>query len=152
MHIFTVKQWREVVVKGITSTLSRALIYDQNFDASGYGAIYLYPVPSAAFQIVLYVPQTVAAFPLDANGNPDFTTVIALPPSYRPMLISQLAIIVSIGVSAVSADLEKYAERALSAVMASNVVQTMDPVSCDPATRASDNNATGWDWIGGGFN
>lgn len=153
VHVFTVKEWSEICVKGITSTLSRALIYDQNYTSSGYGHIYLYPVPSASFQVVLYVPVAVDEFAVDANGNPDFTTTIALPPGYRPMLISNLAKILCIGVRAIDADLRDEATRTLESVMMSNVVQTMDALGCDEATinpGASPSQA--WNWITGNIN
>lgn len=153
MHIFTVKEWQEICVKGIQSTLSRALIYDQNYDASGFGYIYLYTVPSASFQIVLYVPQAVAEFPLDVNGNPDYTTVISLPPGYRPMLISNLAKILCIGTKPIDPDLREQADSTLAACMMSNVVQNMDALECDGATINPGNQTSqGWDWITGGIN
>lgn len=150
MRVFTVKEWREISVKGITSTLSMALIYDQNFTSSGYGHIYLYPVPSASFQVVLYVPIVVEEFALDANSNPDFTTAIALPPGYRMMLISNLAKIVSIGVNPISDDLRDQSSSSLADVKGSNVVQTMDALGCDSGVLQGDNRG-GWDWISGGF-
>lgn len=152
MHLFTVAEWRGVAVKGITSTLARALIYDQNYTAAGYGAIYLYPVPSASFQVVLYVPQAVDEFAVDANGNPDYTTVIALPPGYRAMLISNLAKILCIGTKAIDEDLREQATATLADVKSSNLVQTMDALRCDEATRNPGNPNAPWDWMTGGLN
>jgi hypothetical protein len=153
MHVFTMKEWKGIGVKGITSTLTRALIYDEVFDAAGNGNIYLYPVPSASFQVVLYVPVAVDEFPVDVNGNPDFTTSIFFPPAYRIMLISNLAKIISIGVVAVSADLEALATNSLADLKASNAVENMDQLSCDEATLNPGNEASmTFDWIGGGFN
>lgn len=152
MRVFTVKEWSQVVVKGITATLSRALFYDRLFDAGGgFGNIYLYPVPSASFNVVLYVPVSVAEFPNDANGNPDFTTVLALPHGYKSMLVSNLAVIMSIGVKDIGADLRDRADTSKTRVMVSNVVTHMDPLSCDEAVRTGDHRNSGWDWIGGGF-
>ena len=153
MRSLTTKEWSEIMVKGITSTLSRALFYDRVFTSSGYGNIYLYPVPSASFQVVLYVPVATEEFPLDANGNPDFTTVIALPPGYRAMLVSNLAVIMSIGVVPVSDDLKDRATTSLARVKASNVITHMDALSCDAATRVGDHRRrNGWDWITGEIN
>ncbi len=149
-HVFTTKEWAGVTVKGVTSTLSRAMFYDRTYDASGYGNIYLYPVPSAAFQVVLYVPVAITQFPNDVNGNPDYTTAISLPPGYRAMLISNLAVMLSIGVLAVSADLQKRADDSRAKVMAANVVTHMDALVCDGATlNPSGERANGFDWITG---
>lgn len=153
MRVLTVKEWAEITVKGITSTLSRALIYDQNYTSGGFGHIYLYPVPSASFRVVLYNPEAVEEFATDANGNPDFTVAIALPPGYRMMLISNLAKILCIGVKTIDADLRDLADNSLAEVKMSNVVQTMDALSCDAASRQGEGNRnSGWDWISGGFN
>lgn len=151
MHIFTVEEWRRITVKGITSTLSRALIYDRNFDSSGFGNIYLYPVPSATFKVVLYNPVAMDEFPLDANGNPDFTTVLAMPPGYRPLLISNLSKILCLGVLPVPEDVREQATATMDFVKSSNVITHMDALKCDDATREQDNRTSGWDWIGGGF-
>lgn len=152
MHVFTTKEWSKIEVKGTTSTLSRALFYDRIYDASGFGNIYLYPVPSASFLVVLYLPVAVTQFPNDANGNPDFTTLIALPPGYRGMLISNLAVAMSIGVTAVSADLQRRADESRAKVMAANVVTHMDALSCDDITvNPGGHNQQVFDWINGGF-
>lgn len=151
MQVFTVDEWRDIVVKGITSTLSRALIYDRLYNSSGYGNIYLYPVPSASFQVVLYVPVAVTEFPLDASNNLDLTTVLALPPGYRSMLVSNLAVILSIGLIPVSDDLRERAVNSMAKVKASNVVTHMDTLSCDAATLGRNENATGFDWLTGGI-
>ncbi len=151
-HVFTTKEWAGITVKGTQSTLSRAMFYDRSYGTTGYGNIYLYPVPNASFQVVLYVPVALAQFPLDVNGNPDFTTVISLPPGYRAMLISNLAVMLSIGILPVSADLQRRADDSRSKVMAANVVTHMDALSCDESTRNPSGQTTGdWNWIDGGF-
>ncbi len=151
MHVFTTDEWGRVTVKGVTSTLSRAMFYDRKFDSNGYGNIYLYPVPSANFQVVLYVPVALTEFPLDSDGNPDFTTVIYTPPGYRSMLVSNLAVWLSIGVTPVSPDLEKRAMDSKAKVMSANVVTHMDALKCEGAVLAVDNRGGSWNWIDGGF-
>lgn len=158
MRVLTVSEWQRIAVKGITSTLSRALIYDQQFTSvglgdpiSGLGHIYLHPVPSASFQIVLYVPISVEEFEPDANGNPDFSIQVALPPGYRMMLISNLACILCLGVSAPPAKVEEMAKKSLEDVMAGNLVQTMDALICEDAVLSYNNPGGSWDWLGGGF-
>lgn len=151
MRVLTTQEWARITVKGITATLSRSLFYDRLFNSSGYGNIYLYPVPSASFDVVLYVPVAVTQFPNDADGNPDYTTAISLPPGYRAMLISNLAQVMCIGVKPVDPDLRDEATRTLADIKASNVVTHMDALNCDEATLGRDQRASGWDWIGGGF-
>ncbi len=151
MHVFTTKEWADITTKGVTTTLTRGLFYDRNFTSAGYGNIYLYPVPSAAFQVVLYVPVAVAEFPSDVNGNPDFTVVVSLPPGYRAMLVSNLAVISLIGVLPIPEDLYRRAMESKAKIMTANVVTHMDALSCDPAVRQRDNRGGTWDWLGGGF-
>ncbi len=153
MKIMTTDEWSRVEVKATTSTLSRALFYDRIFTSQGYGNIYLYPVPSASFKVVLYVPVAVTEFPLDADGNPILTTVIALPPGYRSMLVSNLAVVLALGLLPVSDDLRAQAIRTREKVMDSNVVTHMDALSCDEATRINQFGADApFDWITGGLN
>lgn len=152
MHIFSTKEWSRISVKGVTSSLSRTGFYDRHFNPDGFGYFYIYPVPSANFKVVLYVPVAVPEFPLDVDGNPDYTTTIALPPGYRSMLVSNLAKIMQIGIAAVSADLEKRAEDSLSRVKSANVVTHTDALDCDGATlNPGGQQQSGWDWISGGI-
>lgn len=152
MHVFETQEWARIVTKGITATLSRALFYDRNMTAAGYGNIYLYPVPSQAFEVVLYVPVAVGEFPLDANNNPIYTTVISLPPGYRAMLVSNLAKIMCIGLVDISADLREQATLTLGSVKSSNVVTHMDTLNCDRATLSGGARTSGWDWVTGEIN
>lgn len=151
MTVFTTKEWAKIQVKGTASTLSRAMFYDRNFTSAGYGNIYLYPVPSASFEVVLYVPVAVTEFPNDVNDNPDFTTVIALPPGYRAMLIANLAVMLNIGVAPVSDDLRSQAVLTLGSVKSANVVTHMDALGCDDAICRVDYRNSPFDWITGGF-
>src|SRR3990167_10307382 len=139
MRVFTTQEWARIITKGTTSTLSRGLFYGRLFNSSGYGNIYLYPVPSASFDIVLYVPVAVAEFANDADGNPDYTTVISLPPGYRAMLISNLAVVMSLGVKTVDPDVRAEAILTLADIKASNVVTHMDALNCDEATLGRGN-------------
>ena len=152
VRVFTTQEWARIVVKGITATLSRALFYDRIMTAAGLSNIYLYPVPSASFQMVLYVPVAVAQWAVDADSNPVYTTAISLPPGYRSMLVSNLAMKMSIGQAEISSDLRDEAVRTLGNVKSSNVVTMMDALSCDAATlNPGGQNAQTFDWIGGGF-
>ena len=157
LSVITTKEWSEIEVKGTQSSLSRRLFYDRTYGPAGTvtadaGSIYLYPVPNAAFQVVLYVPNPMATFPYDANGNPVFTTVLSLPPGYRAMLVANLAVKMCLGVCPVPPDVRQEAVDTLAWVRASNVVTHMDALSCDPATRDSDGMySKTFNWIDGGF-
>ncbi len=151
MHVFTTEEWARVMVKGVTSTLPRSLFYDRLFNASGYGNLYMYPVPSASCQIVLYVPVAVSEFPRDTDGNPIYTTAVSAPAGYRSMYISHLAAIMCLGVVAISDDLREHKAESMARVKASNVVTHMDALSCDDGVLQGDHRGGTWDWINGGF-
>lgn len=145
IRVLTVKEWSQITVKSITSTLPQAIYYDQTFTSSGYGTIYLYPVPSEASQIVLYLPIAVAEFT-------DLVTTIALPPGYRAMLVSNLAVVLGMGVLDIPVDVQIQANKTLGNVKASNVVQEMDAMSCDAAVRSGNTGGVGrgiFNWIDG---
>lgn len=151
MRSLDTKEWARISVKGTTATLSRSLYYDRLFNASGLGNIYLYPVPSASFQVVLYVPVAISEFPVDGAGNPIYTTVISLPHGYRSMLISHLAGILSIGISSISADLREHMTDSMATVKASNVVTQMDTLDCDEAILQGGHRSSGFNWLTGGL-
>lgn len=152
VKVLTTKEWSQVTVKSTTSSLPRQLFYDRDFDANSDGLIYLYPIPNVSTpDIVLYVPVAVAEFALDSDNNPIYTTTVVLPPGYRSMLISNLAVIMSLGVITVSDDLRERATTSKAKVAASNVVTHMDALGCDTAVVNSDRRGAPFDWISGGF-
>lgn len=61
MEVLTLDQWKAIPVKGVTSTIPLKLWYDQGLSV-GNGTIYLYPVPTIANQVALYLWQTLAQF------------------------------------------------------------------------------------------
>lgn len=126
MRIFTLKQWARVGTKAITSTLPQALIYDPRFNSSSYGLITLYPVPSAASQVALYLPIAVTEFA--ALGD-----TIAIPPGYRAMYVWNLAQFLCAGLKDVPGDVAVMAQSSLASVKAANLVEHMDPLLCDQA-------------------
>ena len=152
MRVLTTKGWSEIRIKSVTSTFPRSLFYDRQFNSSGYGLIYVYPVPSASTpDVVLYVPVAVTEFAEDSDDQPLYTTAISLPPGYRAMLVSNLAVIMSIGVLPVSEDLRYQAVDTLSKVKAANVVTHMDQLSCDAATRVQSGAGAPFDFLTGGI-
>lgn len=162
MRIFTTKEWAGLQTKGTTSTLSRGLFYDRDIitpgtpssykAVAGRSAIYLYPIPSAPFKVVLYVPVALTQFGLTAESAPDLTAALVSPPGYAAMLVSNLAVKLCLGLKAVDPDVKQEAIDTLAVVKSSNLFTFMDPLSCDPATRIDgDSSPGGFDWLTGGI-
>ena len=147
MHVFTTKEWADVVVKEVTSTLPRSLFFDRDF-ANAMGTITLYPKPSAASQVVLYVPIALTQMPDDGSGNPVFSTAISMPPGYRAMLIANLARILCIGLKPVDDDVRQEAQDTLYRIKVANVVTHMDTLRCDMAVLQGDRGGQ-WNWLTG---
>lgn len=61
MEVLTVDQWKAIPVKTVTTTIPLKLWYDQGLDA-GSGTLYLWPIPTIANQIALYLWQTLLQF------------------------------------------------------------------------------------------
>lgn len=88
IHIMTDFEWAMTVVKALTSALPTGLWYDRSYDASGYGIITMWPVPTVANQVVLYSPVPVNEF----TFPDDLATDITFPPGYRDFLMYHLAV------------------------------------------------------------
>lgn len=78
-------QWAVSALKTMQSTFPTAVYYDYGYSASGYGTITVWPVPTTAPTLVLYLPTAIATF---ATG----TTVYSFPPGYERMLRYNLAV------------------------------------------------------------
>jgi hypothetical protein len=137
MRILTKREWAQVGVKTIQSTLPRSLWYDQTFPN---GTIYLYPVPSYANQIVLYIPIAVTEFAA-------LTDAISLPPGYRMALVSNLAVLGAMGIRTLGADVEGLAVRSYGNIKAANLVENMDPLECDAGLMPERSGV--FDWMTG---
>jgi hypothetical protein len=61
MEILTIEQWQALPVKSVESTIPAKLYYDQGLSI-GSGTIYLWPLPTTANQIALYLWQTLLQF------------------------------------------------------------------------------------------
>jgi hypothetical protein len=61
MEVLTVEQWKAIPVKTVTSTIPLKLYYDQSL-VVGNGTLYVWPVPSVANQLALYLWQTMLQF------------------------------------------------------------------------------------------
>jgi hypothetical protein len=62
IEILSIERWQEIADKATTTTLPRELFYDPRLDASGLARVYLWPVPSTANTLALYLwtPLTTA--------------------------------------------------------------------------------------------
>lgn len=81
----TVQQYAMVPSKGITAQYPTAVYYDPGI-AGGLGTIYPLPVPNSATpDLVLYLPEVIAEFTA-------LDTALELPPGYRRMLITNIAV------------------------------------------------------------
>lgn len=78
-------EWARVPIKSMTSTFPTSVYYDYGFDSSGYGTMSVYPVPTTAATLVLYLPSALSTF---ANGS----TSYLFPPGYERMLRYNLAV------------------------------------------------------------
>jgi len=133
MTPLTLKEWSRVRVKAIQSPLPRRYFYDKTYPS---GTIYIYPLPNEANQVVLYVPVAVAEFT-------SLDQTIAVPPGYRMTIISNLAVLLAMGVEEIDPAVAALASGSYAAIKASNVVDHMDPMTCDPGLLTRD---------GGSFN
>ncbi len=88
MEVYTDAKWWNTITKGLQSTLPTALWYDRTYNASGYGTIYPWPIPTVANYVVLYSPVPVNEFTLPD----DLTNVINFPPAYRDFLMYWLTV------------------------------------------------------------
>ena len=73
-------------MKTLTNTYPAAWYYDHTFSASGFGALFLLPIPTGSgLQGVLYSPKQVARYAA-------LTTAFSLPPGYERFIRTNLAV------------------------------------------------------------
>lgn len=83
LGIYTDDAYNAIVVKTLSSTYPQGLYYNATFD-SGWGSIYLYPIPSQANDLVLYRAMQLSQFgSLSSSYN--------LPPGAQDALTYELA-------------------------------------------------------------
>lgn len=140
MQILTKRLWQQIGVKTVQSTLPRSLWYDHTYPT---GTIYLYPVPSYANQVVLYLPIAVTEFA-------GLTDTISLPPGYRMALVSNLAVLLAMGIRNLDQAVLGLAQLSYGNLKAANVVETMDALQCDPGLLPPGGGGA-WDWLTGGI-
>lgn len=129
LQVLTNIEWQRVLVKTITSALPQAIWYDRTYTSSGYGTVYVYPIPNTATpDIYLYLPIAVTEFAL--------VDTIAQPPGYRIALISNLAILMALGLREIPADVQALAITSKGQIKSVNLAAQMNPMACDPAVMS----------------
>jgi hypothetical protein len=134
LDILNDDEWAAITSKSLQSTLPTELYYDAT---SPLGTLYLYPVPSATNNLVLYSKKALTQI---TNGN----TVIAFLPGYERMLRFNLAIelVPEFGKS-VSAEIAEIARESKANIKRQNIKPAY--MGCDAAllTRKTFNILTG---------
>ena len=124
IRVFTKNEWQDVLVKTIRSPLPQGIWYDRTF---ANGTVYVYPVPNSSTpDIVLYIPIAVTVF--DA-----LTDTISLPPGYELALVSNLAVLMCVGLREVPSDVATLAVKSIGQIKGVNLVDQMDTLKCDKA-------------------
>lgn len=82
LRILTDQEYESIRIRGVTSTLSTWLYYDQAYPL---GTVFLWPVPTSNDNIVLWVEHQL-------SSDVTLTTSIALPPGYQQMIVYNLAV------------------------------------------------------------
>ena len=121
----TDRDWEAQPLKTMQSTLPLNYYYNPTFPL---GTLKLWPIPTsppATLTLTVYAPQQVGEFTA-------LSTVIALPPGYRRMLVKNLAVEMAPSYQRnVAPELQRAADDSKGAVKASNV--RMSDMSFDPA-------------------
>lgn len=146
MQILTTREYQQITVKTTRSSLPRSLWYDHLYNASGYGQIYVYPVPSSATPaVVLYLPIAVP----DTFALAD---TIALPPGYRMALISNLAMLMCLGMRNPPPGVAELAATSFGNLKTANVASQMDAMRCDEGVLKLNGGTGGaFNWLDGGI-
>jgi hypothetical protein len=85
MKIFSPQEWTSLTPKLLTNTIVTSLYYEPLVLPSGNGKITLWPAPTQAWQIAIWIWITVNEF---ANT----TDTVTLPPAYRSLIQNNLAV------------------------------------------------------------
>lgn len=85
IDVLTDDEWAQVLIKSQTSTFPTSVFYDYGFTSSGYGTITVWPIPTTAPTLVLYLPTALTTFA-------DLSTTYVFPPGYERMLRYNLAV------------------------------------------------------------
>lgn len=85
LEILNLGRYQELADKATETTIPDSLYYDPQMDATSRGRLYLWPVPSSANTLVLYLwtPLTTAIA---------WATTLVLPPGYERAIVYNLAV------------------------------------------------------------
>ena len=125
-----------IINKGVTGSYPEYLYYDQNYDASGFGSIKVYPQPKSG--LTLYIEsykqfQTFAAL----------STAMLLGPGYQRAIESNFSIECSPGYKSISPELAKIARESKAAIKGINLPDTIMTLDSGLVKRRSGSILTG---------
>lgn len=85
--LFSDQQWQAIAQKDFDSTLSQGIYYDHNFNASSFGLVYPWPIPTVGTtSLVLYTPGA------GVSEFADLTTEYVFPQGWRRALGKNLIV------------------------------------------------------------
>lgn len=143
LEVFNVQRYSTVGIKATTSSLPVQLYYETVFPL---GNIHLYPVPTDALQLALYLWEQLTTFgDFDTGG----TATIELPPGYQRALETNLAIEAAPMFGKTPSDLLISQARDSKAAIKS-LNQDVDELSCDAALLSRTSGDSQW-WRTGGL-
>jgi hypothetical protein len=96
IEVLTLDKWKAITLKSLASTLPLSLYYDQNLDV-GSGMVYVWPVPTVANQVALYLWRSLLMFQSveEAFDVPQgylralkYNLAVELAPSYENAVLS----------------------------------------------------------------
>lgn len=135
--IITDSDWANISIKSLTSTYPTRLWYNYGFDSSGYGTLYMWPVPTEVNNFTIYVPtqlSTLAAL----------STTVSFPPGYAEALEYNLAARLSIPFGRpLTPDLDRQAKQSLARIKRAN--KRLEDLTVDPALW-SRSGPGGYNW------
>lgn len=134
LHISTTQDWSNQGIKTLGNSYPSMLYYDHNF-AAGLGQISLWPIPTTALTLRLYLPTALTQF-ADLSG-----TNYSFPPGYYEALMYNLALRLWTPFNQnvpVPGDLRMNAASALKDIKNANIrisTQTTDPALMQGSKR-----------------
>lgn len=119
VRVMTDEEWAAVNLKSLTSTVVWGLWYETQYAAGGLGKVWVRPIITNIGKIALYVPVPLDEVAETADG---LLTDVLVPPGYRKMLVTNLALDICDGFEKTpSASLVSKASLSMSIVKRSNI-------------------------------
>ena len=121
VHVYSDEEWVFISLKTMTNTMTWGIWYDKTMTL-GRGTIYVYPILNVTGTIVLYLKEALEEVAEDETGLEE---IIYVPPGYRRMLSSNLALECAdeFGITP-SANLVQRAQRSMDFVTRSNATKS----------------------------